>query len=105
MPHKTIIKLLLVLAIPLLLAWAISSISSGSNLYFFQITGFLILIIFGIYAAVKVLLKFNRSIQIASKEKSIAKKLFILAVFFLLLAVILIGIDKFFETAFKFIGT
>ncbi|MDD5433380.1 MAG: hypothetical protein PHE77_01845 [Candidatus Pacebacteria bacterium] len=104
MPRKIIFKLLLALIIPLLLAWAISSISEGNNLYFFQLLGFITLIVFGVYVSLTVFFRFGRSMNIVSKEKNLFKKIVIFAFILLLLVAILIGIDKFFETAFKFIG-
>ncbi|MDD5739137.1 MAG: hypothetical protein PHY72_04445 [Candidatus Pacebacteria bacterium] len=104
LPKKLIYKLFLVLAIPLLLAWSITSISQNQNLKFFEVAGFLILIVFGIYAALIIFFKFGRSINIVFRERNIAKKILTLGVFFLLLIAVIIGIDKFFETAFKFGG-
>ena len=97
-------KLLLVLAIPLVLTWAISLISNSDNLYFSKLVGFIILFIFGTYAVLIIFFKFGRSMKIVSRERSIVKKVLIFSVFFLLLIIIIIGIDKFFEVVFKLGG-
>ncbi|MFH0932122.1 MAG: hypothetical protein V1819_01150, partial [bacterium] len=99
MRQKIIFKLLLALAIPLLLAWAISSVSANSNLKLLQIIGFLILIAFGLYTALTIFFRFGRSMKVASREKNLVKKFLIFSVILLLLIAIIIGIDKFFETA------
>ncbi|MDO8524673.1 MAG: hypothetical protein Q7R99_03520 [bacterium] len=104
MPRKIVFKLLLVLTIPLFLVLAISSIYGIGNLWFARIIGFLILIVFGVYAALTLFSRFGRSMGIIYREKSILKKLLIFAILFLLLIAVMLGIEEFFETAFKFIG-
>jgi hypothetical protein len=105
MRTKLISKLFLALAIPLLLVWAVSSISpDGSNLALFKLVGSGAAVIFGVYACFILFSKFGRSMKIASREKDPTKKILFFVVFFLLIIVIIAGLDKFFQVAFKLGG-